>query len=341
MTQVGCTMLTKPSLVLALKLFNLLLTSCSFEMHDMYPEQFDKIILSCIDRTGGMSKWKHDNDVIFLGRNALTSDIRYSVPHSKNYSLTIDPILLTDEGVFECVGGNSTTIEKYNITVIVPAITFITINGQNTTKLLHLEEKRKSVAVCYAIGSKPVAEFSWLLNGKMTNNSNAKFTVSLNHKNNRTFDATSTMAYSPHELVGNITCITDSTGWGKQQASARFSTFVNPNIYLTINGEINKTEISVSDVQEVNIVCISKGARPRVTLAIKINDKHVEVSEEGILPSGDNYNSGTFDTKVMVSMLLPGQNGTISCETVGQVLQESFVHAFYFKKGNKTLFTRF
>ncbi|KAJ8027664.1 Tyrosine-protein kinase isoform SRK1 [Holothuria leucospilota] len=249
--------------IFALAFLELFRNSCSHESQDIYVKQYDSVIFDCIIDTTGTPKWKHGEDILFLGNHALGTHSREGIKLCGNYSLIIDPVTLSDEGVYECTASASTTIEKYNLTVIVPAYPFVTIEGQNGTNFVYVEENEAFIAVCHAVGSKPASKLAWYLNGHMLNNSKAKFDISINRQNNRTFDSVSTTKHSPHELTGNITCIAYGVGWRKQQATLMFATFVNPKIYLSINGIKNKTAIFVSGDQETNIVCSAKGARPR------------------------------------------------------------------------------
>lgn len=200
--------------------------------------QSSSVLLECDNLSANdKSKWKHGEDIIFIDKNALSTDLKSTVVLSQNYSLFISPTLLLHEGLYQCIR-NSVTVRRYQVIVEVPPIVYITINGTNSTEFAVLEQEERFIARCYAERSKPKVNLTWKINNKAIKPSeySNECRITEQHISDNVFDCVSKLKTSIQDKNGTIICTASAKSiFGERSTSVTFLTYrskIRPTAYL-------------------------------------------------------------------------------------------------------------
>ncbi|KAJ8027635.1 hypothetical protein HOLleu_32834 [Holothuria leucospilota] len=274
--------------------------------------QSRSVLLRCNVLLGNLSRrWIYEGDVIYLDKNALSTQLGNTVELLNNYSLLINPVMLFHDGWYECAHG-TVVLNKYKVTVEVQPHVFISIDGNNITDIVVFDKQKTFTAVCHAQRSKPAVKMTWTINNKLLNSSQSFFDCWI-LENGSTYDCTSTLETRIQEDSGTITCIASAQdSFGKITSTVPFQTYLIPDVSVTIN---NNTPNAVFCIEEiVTAECLAIGSRPKVNFTWVVNDQLTEPSHVECKITEDGNYSKTFNCVSTLNINITEEgDGTVIC----------------------------
>ncbi|KAJ8039308.1 Ephrin type-A receptor 10 [Holothuria leucospilota] len=175
----------------------------------------------------------------------------------------------------------------------------------------YIEENRTINVTCLAEGAKPEANITWMIDGEMVDSTPP--VTKRNIQENRTFDSRSTLQFSTIGEHVTVTCNVKLNGTDiETSASATFLTYVEPCVFLLLNGSaVYTNEVYVRQDDVINITCYAEGSRPSANLTWegKHDDKGPSIYERQ-----NDANNATFDTYLMLIISLENDL-TIACKS--------------------------
>lgn len=92
----------------------------------------------------------------------------------------------------------------------VPPTLFLQVNGKNVSTEIYVAVNEEINVTCSAIGGKPAANLTWIINGIPFGN--ISFNFRANRAENRTFDSFSSLQLRPQNESETVTCFSTLEG---------------------------------------------------------------------------------------------------------------------------------
>ncbi|PIK33761.1 putative obscurin-like protein 1 isoform X10 [Apostichopus japonicus] len=167
------------------------------------------VILECNDSATKGNKWFLDDRVIFA--NELQLNFVSGVNLVKNYSLSISDVTINHQGLYRC-DRNYTRVVSYNVTIeVIPELTLSFDEhtfSEPRSEYDYLIKAGEPLRVkCMAVGSRPPASLTWIVNGEDVDPSDAHNVLYKPNKERiNTTDSESTLHLLPAGTHVNISC---------------------------------------------------------------------------------------------------------------------------------------
>ncbi|XP_071852694.1 uncharacterized protein [Apostichopus japonicus] len=169
----------------------------------------DSVILECNDSATKGNKWFLDDRVIFANTFQVSS--LSGVHLSNNYSLSILDVTFNHQGLYRC-NRNYTHVVSYNVTTgVIPELTLsfdeITFSEPRSTYDHVVIAGEPLEITCLAVGSRPPASLTWVVNGEDVDPSNVhNVPYKQNKEKLNTTDSESALHLLPTGTHVNISC---------------------------------------------------------------------------------------------------------------------------------------
>ncbi|PIK52022.1 hypothetical protein BSL78_11095 [Apostichopus japonicus] len=169
----------------------------------------DSVILKCNGSATKGNKWFLDDQVIVS--NILVFDFLSGVHLSSDYSLSISDVTFNHQGLYRCTR-HYTHVVSYNVTIeVIPELTLSfdehTFSEPRSTYGHAVIAGEPLEMKCMAVGSRPPASLTWVVNGEDVDVSNVHNVL---YKPNKdiinTTDSESTLHLLPTGTHVNISC---------------------------------------------------------------------------------------------------------------------------------------
>ncbi|XP_071852714.1 uncharacterized protein [Apostichopus japonicus] len=169
----------------------------------------DSVILECNDSATKGNKWFLDDRVIFA--NEFLVYFLSGVHLSNNYSLSILDVTFNHQGLYRCTR-NFTHVVHYNVTIeVIPELSLSfdehTFSEPRSTYDYVVIAGKPLGIKCLAVGSRPPASLTWVVNGEDVDPSNVHNVLyKPNKERTNTTDSESTLHLLPTGTHVNISC---------------------------------------------------------------------------------------------------------------------------------------
>ncbi|KAJ8048554.1 Tyrosine kinase receptor Cad96Ca [Holothuria leucospilota] len=275
--------------------------------------EFGSLLLSCDGISANASNWVLNSVVLYINEFPVDVQSEYSLSLQNNYSLLIDPVSLSHEGIYRCYR-DGLIVQEYNVTVEVQPQVSISVDKQYGSEI-HIEAGKDIEVTCHALRAKPVMHFTWIIDNGKLNASQVAATIRVNKNNNATFDTISTAKIKLRQEEGNISCVSSrQEAWHMHHVSLPYRTWVRPKMYLSINDNNTTLPTPVAGNQTFVARCRTVGSRPTIFHKWFINNRHINSSD--IVYERENKSEGsdvTFYTTSTIWHRPWKDNGTVSC----------------------------
>ncbi|KAJ8048549.1 Neural cell adhesion molecule 1 [Holothuria leucospilota] len=297
----------------------------------------DSVLFSCNSRLPQNRIWEHESNVLFNDKLKLDFDLDH-VKLLENYSMLIEEVTLPHEGIYRCLQ-DGRIITEIVLRVEVPPKMFLTMNElQNVTKI-SVEAGTDVTLFCHAVGALPHVNLSWTIDSESSDHNASNFTVKVGteYQGRQLFDSVSAHTVKLTRRTGIISCrSTTASGLGNRELNLPYSTFVNPKMYISIEGIGGFHGIPVAANQPVQLVCNASAARPKSYIIWLINNQPIK-SLEGVneTTSFITKDDATFDIVSTVWYRPKTSNGSITCasqfESIKEITRTSATYLTYGK----------
>ncbi|XP_071852705.1 uncharacterized protein [Apostichopus japonicus] len=169
----------------------------------------DSVILECNGFATKGNKWFLNDRVIFA--NEFLVYFLSGVHLSNNYSLSILDVTFNHQGLYRCTR-NYTHVVRYNVTIeVIPELSLSfdehTFSEPRSTYDYVLKTGKPLGIKCMAVGSRPPASLTWVVNGGDVDPSNVHNVLYKPNKERiNTTDSESTLHLLPTGTHVNISC---------------------------------------------------------------------------------------------------------------------------------------
>ncbi|KAJ8049285.1 Tyrosine-protein kinase transmembrane receptor Ror [Holothuria leucospilota] len=272
----------------------------------------ESIKLQCTGKATYEKSWKFNGVLLF--RNKMLVNSKSSGLYSINSKdeLLINNMSVVQEGHYQCE--NDYTFEvAYYVTVEVLPFVSLTVNNETSSDTFVIENGTTIRSTCYAEGSRPAVDLSWLINSERVDPRLVVLKETSKNDDNGTFNSITTVQFRPKFVQGTLTCVVHSLSRNFFH-NVSIYIMVFPSVQLFIQGQSEENDISISEGEDVQCVCITKGSRPSVNITWMVNDDVVSHSStqvnETSLGSGINK---TFDKTSSFILQTGVKAGNITC----------------------------
>ncbi|XP_071852712.1 cytotoxic and regulatory T-cell molecule-like isoform X2 [Apostichopus japonicus] len=168
----------------------------------------DSVILECNGSAPKGNRWFLNDRVIFA--NTLLFKYLPDVNLSNSYSLSISNATINHQGLYRCTR-NFTHVVSYKVTIeVIPELTvsfdehtFSELQSTYTHVVIAGEPLQMK---CIAVGSRPPASLTWVVNGEDVDPSNVHNVLYKPNERKNTTDSESTLHLLPTGTHVNISC---------------------------------------------------------------------------------------------------------------------------------------
>lgn len=74
-------------------------------------EKVDSVFIKCDDFSRGVGNWMHDDTVLYVAQILVNDQFEDSLTLFENYSLLINPVSISHEGIYRCIRGTRKIVE--------------------------------------------------------------------------------------------------------------------------------------------------------------------------------------------------------------------------------------
>ena len=129
----------------------------------------------------------------------------------------------------------------------VPPTLYLQVNGKNISSDIYVGVNEQVNVTCLAIGGKPAANLTWMINGISFGNTSYEFRP--NRAENRTFDSFSNLQFRPQNESETVTCLSNLEG-------VNFQVDVNLTVFtygeLSLKSYYGETKTLIPSVERVD-----------------------------------------------------------------------------------------
>ncbi|XP_071852675.1 uncharacterized protein [Apostichopus japonicus] len=169
----------------------------------------DSVTLDCNNNATTGNKWFRNDKVIFA--NTFLFDLLPGFNLSNRYSLSISDATFNHQGLYRCERNNNVVV-SYNVTIeVIPELTLSfhehTFSEPRSTYDYVVIAGKPLQVKCRAVGSRPPASLTWIVNGEDVDPSNIHNVLYKPNKERiNTTDSESTLHLPPTGTHVNISC---------------------------------------------------------------------------------------------------------------------------------------
>ncbi|XP_071852703.1 uncharacterized protein [Apostichopus japonicus] len=188
----------------------------------------DSVILECNGFATKGNKWFLNDRVIFA--NEFLVYFLSGVHLSNNYSLSILDVTFNHQGLYRCTR-NYTHVVRYNVTIEVIPELLLSFDEQTfsdpRSTYNHVVKAGEPLEItCLAVGSRPPASLTWVVNGEDVDPSNVHTVLYKPNKEKlNTTDSESTLHLLPAGTHVNISCQFRGIAYVSQNLTINFIIF--------------------------------------------------------------------------------------------------------------------
>ncbi|XP_071852435.1 uncharacterized protein [Apostichopus japonicus] len=274
----------------------------------------------CHNEIDNTIDWKFQDRVLTFDGLLVRSPLSESLHLLQNRSLYIQPISLLNIGKYECIK-NGETLLTYSLDVEVPPNLSMTVDGHSyhdSGDTLYIPYNKTIPVSCYATGGRPAVNISITVDNEEISPSDINTTTNA-ILNGTTFDRRIMFPLLTAEETGNLSCHSSGLSYySEQRLEVSYSTYVFPQLYITVNGERTEKKY-VSAGENLTVICHADGARP--TAVLSFNDRNEVVTEMAL----------TTNTSRRISFVLikPLKEENITCTSTQQLEGECDLTTFF------------
>ncbi|KAJ8049861.1 Tyrosine-protein kinase STK [Holothuria leucospilota] len=162
------------------------------------------VLLDCNGTSDSGNQWTFHDHLLYLNRFVVKKTFKERAVLYQNYSLYFKSVFLEHDGYYECTR-NFTVQEKYCLQVQAFPLLTVEINGRNYTTDALVALKKKAVAYCYAVGARPPANLTWVIDNEVAPSSEVSYSTSENKKQ-QTYNSMAVLDIPNNKPRMNISC---------------------------------------------------------------------------------------------------------------------------------------
>lgn len=272
----------------------------------------DSVQFPCSSDLRKIHIWEHDNDVLFNDKLKIDFQLDHVILLD-NYTLLIPEVTLQHEGIYRCLQ-DKRIVAEFLLNVEVPPRMFFTINKLDHVTNISVAAGTDVTLFCLAVGALPPVNLSWTTNEENNDHRAPNFTIIVGgeYQRRQVFDSVSAHTFKLSHNNGTISCRSKTvSAVGNREINLQYSTFVLPDVRITVNNGINKSEVYIPLYQPSVATCYALGSRPASNLFWYIDTlpiNHSDVANQTIVQKQDLFNT-------ISSMFFTPQNtsGSITC----------------------------